>query len=61
MPKYFCWALKYFWECFTTRRMRSMDTGRMTMATRVIRGLMVSIIRKTPTSMVAEEMSWVTL
>ena len=61
MPRYFCWAWKYFWERFTTLVMRNRETGRITKAMRVISGLMVSIITTTPINVVMLVISWVTL
>ena len=46
--------MKYFWECFTTTPMSPPDTGRITRAISVIRGLMDSIMIRMPT-MVATE------
>ena len=59
-PSMACWALKCFCEAFTTVKMSTKDTGRMSTVMPVSSGLMVSIMITTPTMVVAEVMSCVT-
>ena len=56
-----CWALKYFWLNLTTTSTSASDTGRISRAMRVMRGLMDSIMISTPIMVVTLVMSWVML
>ena len=51
-PRYSCWRRKNGWLFFTTTLTMITLSGRMHSATRVITGLMVSIITSTPIIMV---------
>ena len=56
-----CCALKYFWLNLTTTSTSASDTGKISRAIRVMRGLMESIITSTPIMVVTLVISWVML
>ena len=53
--------MKYFWLNLTTSITSTRETGKISRAIRVMRGLMDSIMISTPIMVVMLVMSWVTL
>ena len=53
--------MKYFWLNLTTTSTSASDTGKISRAIRVMRGLMESIITSTPIMVVTLVISWVML